>query len=732
MVSKLETAMSSIPTGAPRRVPAKVQGAQYQAAHVPEQQPKDAGLLKAMEALVKVGGDYYNKHLADQEDASEREKNEILRKMTPEQIREAMQRGDLMYHDNPLTMQKLKRETGRMTAFKVDSEVAQMAKDGHFKTREDLDEYRHKALQKTIKDASDLWGFDAGDVYFQEGYNSDIAARNINLYATHDSYLSDHMKTVAEVTNRVNLKSLTDDKEFMRADYSGAAFNAYIKSKLDDGIFASDEAALRAITQGLTDAVSSEGGATLLHNLENEKIKLFGNETTYKELLGKDSWENLKAKANYNEFQLSAKTNEEFQLRLDTAVNTPDTEEAWAALGELKRELNTLQPTKEMTAQRQAIIEAEKAIAQRRRAETDNLNKQLIKEQQQGNRLASLDAAWKQKLAGGLVDIRYDSQVESDATGKFNFQDEIAFADKTLASIDMMQIPDDEKVALKLKYIKNDHKDGAFRRKLDGLVQQASDEWTAAVINGEMPESTPNMDNFRALLGKDSYTMAAMYPEYTDLMLVMDSMDRMGIKPKTLIDQAAFNKGLTPEQKKDRDDKFEQTIKSSKATNYSRLPIPLQKAARSIFDAEMASSGSYDKAEDKMDRWMSQHTVTIGETSDRRYLDSVIPKAYLMVTDNVDSWQDGQRMVENTYNIILERFPEVNRKDISVDVSVSPIDNQPVFTFWTPSGIKYKLPLETLKEQYQYEAAKSREETIKRSIAKTKVDWSGGEFKPDY
>ncbi|WP_222114597.1 hypothetical protein, partial [Staphylococcus epidermidis] len=83
--------------------------------------------------------DAYDKR---QRDKADERSDEIIRKLTPEQRREAIKNGTLLYQDDPYGMEGLRFKTGRNAAFLIDDEVAQKVQSGEFRTRAEMEEYR--------------------------------------------------------------------------------------------------------------------------------------------------------------------------------------------------------------------------------------------------------------------------------------------------------------------------------------------------------------------------------------------------------------------------------------------------------------------------------------------------------------------------------------------------------------------------------------------------------------
>ncbi|WP_238841897.1 hypothetical protein, partial [Xylella fastidiosa] len=78
-----------------------------------------------------------------------------------------------------------------------------------------------------------------------------------------------------------------------------------------------------------------------------------------------------------------------------------------------------------------------------------------------------------------------------------------------------------------------DSKDGAFRTAIGTMVTDAGQEWSAAVINGKLPERTPALDALRRIRNAGPLLIAALYPDPSELFLTMHkkSKNRTNTQP---------------------------------------------------------------------------------------------------------------------------------------------------------------------------------------------------------
>ena len=309
MASKLNSVLGNMATPGMERLRG-VKGMDYRAATIQAEQPR-ASLLDSLGRFAKAGADMYMaKEERDKQRADERS-NEIIRKLTPEQRRQAIQNGTLLYQDDPYAMQALKFKTGRNAAFLVDDEVQQAIKEGRFRTREEMEQYRHSRLQEHSKSFAEQFGINEMDEEYQKGFNANITERNIALYGAHDTFLSDQAQKGAILNSKVELNGVLSDPDLLSRPESGEFFQNYIDNSLVTGM--TDNQAQQVISASLNDVLQRPGGAAFLQNIENRKVTLNGATTTYRELMGDEQWQAMMIKAQHTQFQNNAKLTEKFR-----------------------------------------------------------------------------------------------------------------------------------------------------------------------------------------------------------------------------------------------------------------------------------------------------------------------------------------------------------------------------------------------------------------------------------
>lgn len=670
--------------------------------------------------LAEMGASAYSAYDAKQKSKADERSDEIIRKLTPEQRREALKKGTLLYQDDPYAMEALKVKTGRNAAFQVDDDVSQRVQRGEFRTRKEMEDYRHTQLQKGAKDFAETFGISETDEHFQKGFNSNITDRNISLYGQHDNFLSEQAKKGAVINSRVELGSVLNDPQALRGPAAGEFFENYINNGLVTGSIPSDDQAMSMIQGSLTDVVNREGGGKFLQQVENRKVTLNGTTSTYKELVGPEQWNNLMVKSQANEYQLNAKRTEEFKLGVNSALNQADLNKGWEQLQAIKARNDQFQTGEEMTPERQFLIQAEMQMQDRLNQESAATSKAMDKAQKTVNKQEVIDAQFDKRLKGDYVSTDYKNMPTNENTGEFTHSDMVNYANKKLSDIDNMDVPQEQKDRMKLSYLKADSEGGAFRTAFGELVDDAGKEWSAAVINGKLSEDPQAMNQLRQIRNADPTLMAALYPDKAEMFLTLDMIDNMGIDPQVLLDADKAMASQTKEMRFEGDRAWADLKNNSKSPELSRIPGSLDDAARKVYESVRYRTGNSDMAQQQVDKFLKENTVTFkGDDVDGNTI-GVIPKNSLKVNDDPDSWKQGQDIISSAAQQIAQANPWITNKQLTVYEQGSSI-----YLMDTTGQVRIRYDQELMQkvaqDQAQKDDAKARDGALRNANKRARI-----------
>lgn len=641
----------------------------------------------------------------------EERSNEIIRSLTPEQRRQAVSNGTLLYQDDPYAMEALNTKTGRNAAFLIDDDVQQAIARGQFRTRQEMEQYRHSKMQEGMQSYAESFGIDINNEYFRKGFDSDITERNISLYGAHDKFLSEQAQKGAMLNTKVELNGVLNDPNALASPRSAEFFTKYIDNSLKMGSIPSDGDAAQVITGSLNDVVQRPNATNFLNGLADQKVTLNGTTTTYKQLMGDEQWNALLTKAQHSQFQNDAKLTETFRLNIGSATNQADTVKGWEMLQGMKAELDKRQPSDLMTPEREMLIQAMEGMQSRFRQESAATAKETDKQQKSLNKQQVIERQFDKRLNGQWVSTDYKDMPTNESTGEFTHSDMVNFANKKLAQIDAMQISDEQKDRLKLAYLRVDNKEGAFRTAIGTMVTDAGSEWQAAVINGTLSDNSPALNGLRKIRNADPNLIAALYPDKAELFLTMDMMDKQGIDPQVLIDSDRSRRTLTKEQQVE-DSKAWQALKNnSNSDELKYIPASLDDTAKRIYESVKYRTGNSDMAMQQVDTFLKESTTTLTSNDAQGDTIGIIPKNMLTVTDDPKSWEQGRDILDAARKGIIEANPWVTNKQLSVYQQ-----GDSIYLMDTTGQIRIRYDQQLLAREYSHTQQKLAEEAERKAL----------------
>lgn len=665
MASNIESALANRTIGR-GRAPGKAISVDYQAANI-QGQTGESGLARALTNFVESGTGLYKQFQEKSKNLGDERSNEIIRKLTPQQRREAIQNGTLLYQDDPYAMEALKVKTGRNAAYAVDDEINVKIQNGEFRTRQEMEEYRHQRLQDAAKSYADEAGINPNDEHFQRGFNADITDRNVAIYGSFNKYFSKQSENTAMLNTRVEMNSFLNDGDLMRSPEAGKSFMAYLRDGLTTAAIPSDQRATEVISQTVRDAIQKSGGANFLQQIRQERITLNGVDATVEEIVGPEVFNAAVVEAQSTEYKLVAKYQEDLALGVQSALLQDDPTIGLAQIQKLKAQNNQLQPGEEMTPQRQMLINAEASLLEsvkRKSAEQAKENTKLIQTQ---NKQLVIDQVYQRRLAGDNVSTNYEDLPVSEATGEFKRSDMNNYAMVKLQQIDQMDIPQAAKDAQKVALLRADTNNGPFRNAFRTLTQDAAGEWQAAVIRGQYdPDKMQRFESLRKVYTQDPSSFAALYPEQAQLFTTFEQMDKMGLDPQTMIDADKQAASQSREMRIESDKAWQELKNDSKNKDLSRLPTSLDASARKVWDSWYYRTGNADAATQNTQKWLNENTVTFSDDGQDGKSIGMVSKHQLMVGDNPESWQVGRDIIDTARKQLIKTNRWVVNSQLSV------------------------------------------------------------------
>lgn len=641
-------------------------GMGYQAANIQAEQPKSS-LLESLGRFAKAGTDVYQAREEHRKGQADAQSNEIIRKMTPEQIREASNNGTLLYQDNPYAMASLRQKVGRNAAYEVDNDAMTQVKAGKFKTRQELDEYRHQKLQEKIAESAELYGFNPEDEDFKSGYDADITQRNVAIYGAHDQYVNVETQKGAMVNTTKEMSTFTQDPAFLASPQGADQFTSYVNTAQSKGDFPNDDMMVQSIGSQLQNIAAQSGGAIMLRNLADKEITVHGKKTTYRQLYGEEVWKGLEQKADRAQYDNDAKATQALDAGIFEADQMEEPEAALERIHQLQAENNKLQPGEEMTPQRQKLIAAEERQKARIRERNDKQAAEFDALKRKDNTKRAIKEQWRLRLHNDNVSTDPKDLVLNEDMAKPDHEMEMEAVQEMVTGIDNSKtLTDAQKDASKLDLLAKDRENGPFRTLMASTISDANKEYQGAILNGVFPKETPALDKFERMYNANPQLIAGLYPEQAGLIIKLQAVRRQGLDPQVLIEAERHRKSMSQEERQADDKAWQVTLNEDIYDGVGSLPTDVEESTRSVYDAVKNVGGDDQAAREAAVKYAKENTVSIKSEEGSDHQVGVISKRTLQVTSDPASWQTGLQLLNARRGKYLKDHPWLKASDVMV------------------------------------------------------------------
>jgi len=632
--------------------------------------PVDDSLGKSFRNFGQAAADMYGSYKAVQKSKADERSNEIIRKLTPEQRRQAIASGTLLYQDDPDAMIALRFKSGRNAAYEVETEIKNKISMGEFKDRQSLIEYRKTRLEDKARAYAEAAGIDYNDTDYQRGYNADILEREAAVYDSHAQKLSQQTQAIAQMEATSDLGSMLSDEGFLRSPGASTTFANYFTANLASGAIPTEEMAVSALTKSIADNAAQPGADVFMENIGDQEVILYGKPMKIKDIVGPEVLDNYKVKSAEAQFSRNRVLTQEFEFGIQNAIASPDPHAGLQILSRMQTELYKRQPTDAVTVQSTKLDAARGRLLAQIGADSAKRLKDMDTLIKSDNRALMFETKYQQRIAGENVSTDWKTYETDANTGDFKEEDAANFASKKMGDIDRMNVPQETKDKLKLQYLNADPVGGPFRKHFETLTTDAMNQYKGLVVaqDAEVTEATTSrIREFQRMYQADPATIGALYPEQSELAFRIGLMERSGIDMAVMIDAERKAKGLTKEEQIQQEKKWGNLFNGSdSAIQY--LPTNLRAAARTLFDSEIFRTGDEETAKSTVNAWLKETAVPFEtERNGSPATVGAISKRTLMVDpQNAMSWREGREFIHETLQMITKAKPRVGEGGLTV------------------------------------------------------------------
>lgn len=697
----------------------------YRAASI-QADPVDNSLSQAFRNFGETAMRAYGTYKEVQQSRADERSNEIIRKLSPEQRREAIANGTLLYQDDPEAMRALRFKSGRNAAFEVETEIRNKIEQGAFKTSQELSEYRRTRLEDKAKAYAEASGIDYADEHYQRGFNADIVSREAAIFDLHQQKLSQQTQAIAKMEATSDAGSMLSDERFLRSPNGPADFANYITANLASGSIPTEAMAIDVLSKALADNSAQPGADVFMDRIGDQEILLYGRPMKIRDIMGAEVLENYRVKSGEAQFKRNRDLAQQFAFGLQNATAQADPTEGLRMLEGLQTELFKRQPTDAVTTQSEQINAARGHLLARIQQDSAKRLELMNKQVQEDNQMTLFDSKYQQRISGDNVSTDWRTFETNESTGKITRESAANYAIQKLSDIDRMAISDADKDKMRLQYLKADYKDGPFQQHFQTLTQDAVNQYNGLVTaeSAEVnEETTARIREFQRIYRSDPATIASLYPEQAVLAERLDLMERNSIDLSVMVDADRRKKGLTKEEQIIQDRKWA-TLYTGSDSAVPYLPGPLRDAARTLYESELFRTGDEGMAKGVVNNWLEKSTVSFTSDNGRgvdlgvggrwggnesRTVGAVQKRTLMVDPQDSSSWTEGREIINETIRELAKSKPWLNEGDITINE--------------TPLGIVLKdslgsinmPPITTgiLRQEYE----RKRQEALAKSLA---------------
>ena len=669
-------------------------------------------LGKSLSQFMQTSTEAFSQYNQYRKQEADNNVQKILRTMSPEQIQDARQKGLLLAQDDPFTMNALNSKLGAMESDRIYTEGAQKIADGAFSKREDYSAWMSDRTSQAMASMAKAYGIDPMDDHWKAGWSEDADAKNISMYRQLDSKLEEMTVNKGRVVNFNRVDGITKDGTLSGADRADLFVDFLNKGmEASDGTIRNAEMAKEVLQRGLTNAAADPQGSDFLQRLGDKQISIYGTTTTPREYLGKEQWDVLTAQAEASRYKNDWEFNKGFQNDLLTILTTSDLNEAEAKLNQLEGRVYSAQPSNMVTAQKQDIQNMRATLTAKRVEEADRIRKESLKGIMAANRQLVLQDVYTKRLAGQNISTELDQLPTNEMTGKFSPEDLANYANSELDRINSLPIDESQKDQMKMRLLRIDAPNGPFRKRMETLIRDASQEWSLAVRTGDV-SNTPRLDELQKVYKADPTTIGLLYPDQQKLFMNMDLMNTAGFSKETLAISENKRKDLTKQEQIDREKNWTALLNSTDNKDLASLPAQLKDTMYKAYEANIAMTGNEDAAlgfirSNLEKNYVAFKTDGVGGPANSV---GVVSKNFLVVNpDDTNSWQVGRDILENYKQDFIKMIPWATDKDVSI------VEQGDSVLIKNPYGDAMRVSKEDLMNAY-HEQVKSGEDARRLAV----------------
>ena len=632
------------------------QGMQF----TPTEYQVDTSKARAWEKLGRLADWAKAKGSEQEQDISER-----LRMQYGPELAKMYREGKVPAQLNDATIRGLKFRAAQEAMTKVADEFNQQVSKGGFNNINDMQAALHKERQDTLKTVATTYGWDENDTDLLDGFTRGSDQLGMQLVGNLLKWQSEKTESVQQVQISQMHARVFEQPSLM---YSGEAAQETAKQlqRMYDMGETNFNTFQTMVFNSVNDAVAYEGSVNYLESLEKQTINVEGFSGTYKEFIGADKWELLKAKAGQTQTNLDAKFMEDVELKLAQVSSMNDLNQASQMIADIKSQVNYRYANERMNPIRNSIIGVEKQLVAKQQLQVQAIQREQFAKQQEMADYNNIAQRYRMAINNETVSL------DPSNIPNMNKERFVKAANAIIDSINKSEVLSPEEKARQLnEYLRVDRAEGPITAIMKDTADRAMTELNAMIINGAMPSDPKYAQSFnsmKAMYDANPSLISMRFPELSAQLFAMEQAMNLGIPQETYMAYQQQMSTMSKEMRFESDKAWQTATEKSPYLGLSYLPKELNDAARIVYETTLATTKGGNNGTTmalkaagefaKKVAWKYDADKTTGKYSQDVY--GAIPKSFLQVDTNSDSVKTGQDYLTKQVDILRKLAPLQN------------------------------------------------------------------------
>lgn len=700
---------------------------------MPHRKPKPdwSGFLKA-------GADLYSDYKKAVESRADQRSDQVIGELTPDERREAISQGLLLYQDDKAAMKALRRKVGQMDALKEDMLTSDLIKRGKIRTPEDLDNHMAERYRAALQTVADTVGVGSTDPDLLEGWNNNIVQRKVALAETLQQTESNRLETIAVTTATDEALRIFTSPEVMANPEMAQVAVRYMQASYDKGELPTPEAFTKTLKSSLSEVASKPNSTEALMAMRKSPIRMHGREMPLEAIIGPEQFDNLILKSENSTLEKQNFVGEELAGMASSIENlalSGKFGEAYVALDQMSAYVASTQPSDFTTAYKQQVNQMRATVARAETMELMETRSARDKELKISQEEFEFGRIMQARMAGQLIstdpknhpEFQYPEEVEkryyANKIQKINQAVESGVMDEATAASTIMRL------------VNMSHADSPARAAINDEIATANNQLNAAAVRSDdeinYDEDFNSLKKLKYMYEADPLSFTQLSPELAGTMNLISTLERLGVNGIEAVVHSTRDEMNQDEETK----RLERTewANNSRSTVYADLlqgDHALNEAAFTFYKSIKSSTRNPNQAADLALKMVRENIeeIRLNETeavisdsgsssswrgSNRRHIAGMLPKTLIQLDKgNPNSVEAGRKAITEIADNTVKENVGLGRTGWTVQGL--PQRDQVMVRHAT--GAAYFIDMSDLRENYRKQAQEASQKAHDKAV----------------